>query len=166
MPTNRELKAAALALAETLGASVVVSGLTNAGLSALVADLRARVGAASSAEPVAPPAGSVDEGEVDAAPEPVAPSPGWGAGAPTAPVKHRVARALSVGERVPSAVVPGSLTMLTRPRARSEHVIASGRSVTSRRGMLHEGAEVRDRDLSIGAFERLVSIGAIVRRDA
>jgi hypothetical protein len=67
---------------------------------------------------------------------------------------------LAIGERpaISRVVRPGAAPL-------SEYVVAVGRSIHSRRGMLHEGAAIREKDFSTEGWARLLAQGCVARRD-
>ena len=173
MPTNRELKADALALAEELGITVSVSGLNNAALVELVADLRVKRSAAPPTSADATDDVATDDGPHDREIVPPVATPAPDARQFLAGVLPRVARRAAGTERSTPLPMTPTRRAGTQPstlpfglgRRSAEYVVANDRSVNSRRGMLQGGADVRSTDFSADALTRLISTGAVVKRE-
>ena len=142
MATKAELREIARELAAKLGERVDLSRGNHAQLTDLVTELRAKIEAHSQGIVAPPP------------PEEAPPPP------------KRVAHPLPPGAPLVSKPTPVVAVGIQRQQPLSEYVVAPGRSVTSRRGMLHEGKPVRSTDFDDDVLARLVSVGAITKRNS
>ena len=177
-PSNRELAAEAKKLGTKLGLEVSTTGLNKAKLLELVADLRAKIAAAAApatdTPPSAAPSGAIradsdtSDGEVDgdtpkasAEPEPEPePEPDREAAEPAPDTDREEAEE----DREPEPEPEFSELERAEPVLR----VAPGKSMTTRRGLLGEGTEVRPEDFhgeraDIEArVEQLIDAGALV----
>ena len=137
MASNKDLAKEALALGKELELDVKVEGLNNAKLEALVAKLRAEKAERAKAPPVSGGAVRKSEGEGSKGDSPKPDST-----APPAPP-----------ETAPA------------PKGARVVVVAEGRSVTSKRGILGPGTEVRPEHFAGGeeAVKRLLKAGIFKR---
>lgn len=181
---NKELREEAAGLAAQLGRTLEVDleRLNQPALLALLEELHA---AAKPPEPSGPERPvAAPGGAVRASAGPEAPAPGAAAPAPPLPPSDPPGREPTAFDVDPNAPVdgagPASLggpppprprrPVAPRPRtlkfADTVAFVAKGKALTSRRGMLDEGAEVRRCDLPGGReqFDRLVRAGLIVPR--
>lgn len=140
-PSNRELAAEAKRLGEQLGEDVVTERLNKAALTALVEELRARAAANTEESDHA-------AHDSDVTIEVTLP---W-------PPKARVIELADDAPATPSAPIT--------PAPRGPYSVAAGHSITTRRGILPPGAEVRPTDFAAGEerLAHLVRVGVVVKR--
>lgn len=136
---NEKYVRRAHALAGELGITVVTDGLSNGGLAELVADLSAKKRDAANATQADAPAPSA----VTDAPQADAPA--------REPWQEEADKLLGTGSSDPVATVV-------------RYVLLPGKALTTRRGILGEGAEISPADLvgGIDAIQRFIDSGYIV----
>jgi hypothetical protein len=153
MPSNKELTERATVLAAELGVPVVTDGLKNEGLLALVLELEAKRAAV------------VVEGAESKLPE--APAP-----AISTPAAHspKVPPAVPpVNGALPRVVIEGAEPTPPTPPApleqRFPYQVAAGKALTTLRGVLDQGTEIKPTDVDGGVphLEDLVSKGYVTK---
>jgi hypothetical protein len=153
MASNKELAEQATALAVELGITVETEGLKNAALHELVAELQTRLGRS--------PAAAASEAPSDAGGPPEPPA---GEGTPPPPAKPK--RAPVDGARGSDAGGPPEPPKPPAPKLRHPYQVAPGKSLTTLRGVLGPGDEMRATDCADGVeqLERLVAGGYLLKR--
>lgn len=144
MASNKELTDEALALGKELNVEVVTQGLNNAGLVELVEGLKAKRGSGAPPAP-APVAPAAEVTQAPVASPPASPALIDGASDPQLGGPPR----------------PGNM-----PAQRYNHVVAEGKMVTTRRGMIGAFEPVTAEDFALGdagkkALQGLVDSGHV-----
>jgi len=145
MASNRELSEQAEALGKELGISVDTKGLNNQALTELVAHLEKRADAAAQKPPEAPKA------------PPAAPATETS----PKPARPPIDGASDGSKGGPPPKAPPKAT-----KSKAPYVVAKGKALTCRRGVLGPGDEIKVSDVSDGqaGLERLVKSGHVVKQ--
>jgi hypothetical protein len=160
MASNRELSEQADALGKELGLSVDTKGLNNQALTELVANLEKRRSAAAKSSP----APGIVAGELQPGEE-LKPSPAPAAAAPPPP-PEKSPRPPIDGASDGSKGGPPPKVQPKGVKPKAPYVVAKGRSLTCRRGVLGPGEEIKASDVANGQaqIDHLVKSGYVVKR--
>lgn len=136
MPSNNELKATAIELAGQLGRTETDINLdqNNAGLLELVKSLRIEVNALPPAAPAAPAAPGTDT-----PPE-----------TPAEPAKAETPGDPNAGAEDAADAKKAATAEKAKPKKKPPFTVAKGKSITTKRGILADGEEIKAEDLGGG----------------